>query len=244
MAFRVIVENSTIFVSSLVLAFSTSWKLVLVTFASLPVSCLLTVVFSARMNPLTQNHQEALKSCSKIASNAIRFIDVVKYFNARKLLTGQYSQHLAESGAWLSKEVRILAGIVAFSQFFCQIIFVQSFWYGSTLVNDGSKDSGEVVRTIWSCLQAAQAASRIIPHLMYLKPGQVSATILSNTMKNGGSEEPPVPSKRLQDPKFCEGHIELRNVRYFSRDRHWLAGAYGYTNRCHSHIQTDLMFPC
>lgn len=219
MASRVIVENLTIFTSSLGLAFSTSWKLVLVTFASLPVSCLLTVALSSKMNPLTQNHQEALKSCSKIASNAIRLIDAVKGFNARKSMTGQYSQFLAESGAWLIKEVRILAWIVAFSHFFCQVIFVQSFWYGSTLVNDGWKDAGEVVRTIWSCLQAAQAASGILPYLMYLKPGQISATVLSNTMKDGGSEETPINTHpdRLQNPKYCEGRVELRSVSYHLR---------------------------
>lgn len=91
-------------------------------------------------------------------------------------------------------------------------MFVQGFWYGSYLARSGKLTSGEVLRTFWACLTAAQSIEQVLPQMIVIEKGKVASVALQALMR--GCEERGVVSEAegTQCPEHCEGDIEVNNV--------------------------------
>jgi ATP-binding cassette subfamily B (MDR/TAP) protein 1 len=94
-------------------------------------------------------------------------------------------------------------------------MFVQGFWYGSSLARTGKITSGEVLRTFWACLTAAQSIEQVLPQMIVLEKGKVASAMLKSIMsqRSQGKVVKVVNEiKRTLYPEHCEGDIEVNNV--------------------------------
>lgn len=88
-------------------------------------------------------------------------------------------------------------------------MFVQGFWYGSSLVASGYLSSGEVLRTFWACLVAVQSIEQILPQVIILEKGKSAGSFLKAIL--GGSAWDKQSTETLL-PRHCKGSIEIKNV--------------------------------
>jgi ATP-binding cassette subfamily B (MDR/TAP) protein 1 len=93
------------------------------------------------------------------------------------------------------------------------VMFVQGFWYGSSLARAGKITSGEVLRTFWACLTAAQSIEQVLPQMIVLEKGKVASAMLKSIMRQEAQERPVSEAKGTLYPEHCEGDIEMNNVR-------------------------------
>ena len=94
-------------------------------------------------------------------------------------------------------------------------MFGQGFWYGSSLAASGKLSAGEVLRTFWACLIAAQSIELGLPQSIVLEKGKVAATGLREALFFQRPSKSADEMKDVSYPRYCEGDIEVSNVSYF-----------------------------
>jgi ATP-binding cassette subfamily B (MDR/TAP) protein 1 len=196
--------------ASLGLGFYTSWSLSLVTLAGVPIFSSIIASLSSRMKYSIRAQQDELTEASKVANNAITNIDTVKYLNGQALEYQRFSSHIISSAIHYLRQARLNSLQIALIRWMIFGMFVQGFWYGSSLARAGKLSSGEVLRTFWACLTAAQSIEQVLPQMIVMEKGKVAGVALNSTIE---SKKVRVVSEiKGRYPEHCEGDIEVKNV--------------------------------
>lgn len=199
--------------ASLGLGFYTSWSLSLVTLAGIPIFSSVIVYLSARMKPSIKAQQEELTQASKVASNAINSIDAVKCLNGQRIESWSFSSRIEQSAIHYLRQAKLNSLQISFVRWMMFGMFVQGFWYGSYLARTGKITSGEVLRTFWACLTAAQSIEQVLPQMIVLENGKVANAMLTSIMSQKDQDRVVSEIKGTLYPEHCEGDIEVNNVR-------------------------------
>ncbi|KAJ5145188.1 ABC transporter integral membrane type 1 [Penicillium atrosanguineum] len=201
-------------VASLVLGMYTSWSLSLVTLAGIPIFSSIIAYLSSRMKSSITAQQIELTHASKIASNAIGSIESVKCLNGQAFEHRSFSIRIEQSAIHYLRQCRLNSLQLAFIRWMMFGMFVQGFWYGSSLARNGTLSSGEVLRTFWACLTAAQSIEMILPQMIVMEKGKVASEALKSLIQCTDHSEQKVKSEEKDTicPLHCEGDIEVNNV--------------------------------
>jgi ATP-binding cassette, subfamily B (MDR/TAP), member 1 len=100
---------------------------------------------------------------------------------------------------------------MAFARFMVFVMFVQAFWYGSSLVESGSLSAGGVLRTLWACLIAMESIQEILPQIFVLDKGKFAGASLKAVLHSHPANI--VSKKPNIRPLFCKGEIKVNRVR-------------------------------
>ena len=168
------------------------------------------------MQPGVDAQVKALTGASKLANNAISAIDTVKCFNGQDYEIWQYTKAVKHAAKCYLIQARANALQMGFVRLMTLGMFVQGFWFGSHLFSTGKKNSGDIVTAFMAALMAAQSVEQILPQLIVLEKGRAAGATLDATriqieqgrriMKMAGNKK----------PQYCNGDIEIRNVRPYS----------------------------
>ncbi|KAK2745867.1 hypothetical protein FQN57_003480 [Myotisia sp. PD_48] len=208
-------ENIVAAMAALILALYISWNLTLVCLSTVPACAIVLSYFSSKMQPSIESQQAELTKASKIASAAISSIDVVKHFNSQATETTKYQLATRHAAQWYNRVALFSASQIGLINFLTFGMFVQGFWYGGSLVEQGRLNSGEVLTTFWACLQATQSIEAVIPQLIVLEKGRTAAAALQYILKDICTGFRTQTAKgRHSSPRFCEGDIKIRDVTF------------------------------
>ncbi|KAI9042605.1 ABC transporter ATP-binding protein [Aspergillus affinis] len=199
---------------SLGLAFYTSWNLSLVTLAGIPIFTGIISFLSSRMEPRIQQQQAELTGASKVVTNATNSIDAVKCFNGQNFEHQNFVKRVDQAASHYLKQARLNALQIAAIRLMTFSMFVQGFWYGSNLVASGKISSGEVLRTFWACLAAAQSMELALPQVIVIEKGVVAATALKKTIEFQNAPHSTEEVKGRSYPHYCEGNIEVNELNF------------------------------
>lgn len=198
--------------ASLALGFYTSWSLSLVTLAGIPIFSSIIAYLSTRMKSSITAQQVELTRASKIANNAIASIDTVKCLNGQEFESQNFSSRIEQAAIHYLRQARLNSLQIAFIRWMMFGMFVQGFWYGSSLARHGKLTSGEVLRTFWACLTAAQSIEQVLPQMIVMEKGKVASVTLKLIMRDPAEHRAVREMKDIQYPLHCEGDIEVNNV--------------------------------
>ena len=154
-----------------------------------------------------------MAKASNFAINALSSIDTVKCFNGQDFELRQYVCAIRKAATFYLKQALNNGCQIGFVRFALTSMFVQGFWYGSYLVRKGDSSSGTVVTTFWSCLMATRAWEDILPHLNVLEKGRAAAIALKDILDKAEDCGKIAKTATGITPKFCDGDIEVREVR-------------------------------
>lgn len=162
------------------------------------------------MKSSIQAQQNALTEASKVANNAITNIDTVKYLNGQAWEHRNFREHIEASAIHYLRQARLNSLQIAFIRWMMFGMFVQGFWYGSSLARSGKLTSGEVLRTFWACLTAAQSIEQVLPQMIVMEKGKAAGFALKSIIER--TKNRAVSEIRGRYPLHCEGDIVVNNV--------------------------------
>lgn len=197
--------------AALGVAFYNSWNLTLVTIATFPFAAIILSFISKKMQPSINGQEEYLSQASKSSSNAISAIETVKCFNGQEHEVKQYATTIRGAARHYLVQANANALQIGFVRLITLGMFVQGFWYGSTLVGH-STTSGQVVTTFWAALMATQAIEQLLPQMIVLEKGRAAGATLKAIifrMERGRRITEMVGN---QVPTLCNGDIDIRGV--------------------------------
>ncbi|THW48274.1 putative ABC transporter [Aureobasidium pullulans] len=196
------------------LALYTSWKLTLVIVSTAPIITLIVGYLGASMQQYVIKQQEKLTEALKYVGNAINAIETVKCFNGQEHELAKYSARLKEAASWYYRVINVNAQQFGFMGFMTLAMFVQGFYYGGVQVDNGEKNTGDVITTFFSAMSAFQAIASILPQMIVLEKGRTAGSTLRAVMAQMEKKSGGPPSHELLKPDKCEGYIEFRNVSF------------------------------
>jgi ATP-binding cassette, subfamily B (MDR/TAP), member 1 len=208
--------------AALGLAFYTSWNLTLVTLATVPVSALVLSFLASKMQHSIEAQRSELNKASKLANNAISSINVIKYFNGQTFEKNQYRSSIKRAAKWYLRQARSNALQIAFVRVMTLGMFVQGFWYGSSLVSFGRQSAGDVLTTFWACLIATQSIEQILPQMVVLEKGRAAGAALQAVLERVDKGKRVNKMAGRTTPRFCDGDIEVRKVVKLLLNKHAL----------------------
>lgn len=207
------IENLATTFVSFGMAMYFSWKLTLVILATVPLIILVMGFLSSRMQPNIDAQHEKLSEAAKHSTSAFSAIEVVKCFNGQDSELWKFSCAVREAARFYVRQAQWNACQAGFMRLSTLGMFVQGFWYGSTLLDSGDMDNGKILTTFWAALMATGGLTQIVPLLIVLEKGRMAGAKLRAVMaemqkggKDNGEAEHTVPAR-------CTGDVEFQDVR-------------------------------
>ncbi|KAJ8188268.1 hypothetical protein LV164_004772 [Aspergillus fumigatus] len=191
------------------LAFYTSWSLAFITLAGIPAFSAIVAFLSSRIKPRIEAQQVELNRASKVANNATSLIDTVKCLNGQVLELRDFSLKINSAAAQYLKQAHLNSLQIAVIRFMMFGMFIQGFWYGTALTTSGKLTAGEVLRTFWACLTAAQSIELALPQVIVMEKGKVAAIMLKDLLNDRRVKKRPEELEGASYPRYCEGDIEV-----------------------------------
>ncbi|KAE8417868.1 P-loop containing nucleoside triphosphate hydrolase protein [Aspergillus pseudocaelatus] len=201
-------------IGSLALAFYTSWNLSLVTLAGIPVFSAMASFISSKMKFNIEAQQAELASASKVVNNTTTSIDTVKCLNGEAFELYNFSSRIDEAASQFLKQARLNSIQIALIRLMTYGMFVQGFWYGSFLASSGRLSPGDVLRTFWACLTAAQSIEFIMTQVIVLDKGAIAASALKMTLNRQTNDGGPKEMEGAVYPHQCDGDIEVSDLSF------------------------------
>ncbi|GKZ25602.1 hypothetical protein AbraIFM66951_002991 [Aspergillus brasiliensis] len=199
---------------SLALAFLTSWNLTLVTLAGIPFLSAALSFLSTKTNSCMEAQKTELGHLSLIVDNTTSSIDSVKSFNGQDTEMRNFVSSVDNAALHYLKRARFTSLQISILRLMTFGMFVQGFWYGSSLATSGVLSAGEVLRTFWACLAAAQSMEFLMPQIVVLAKGKDAALSLIHALNSESEDTVRGEGRGSVYPKFCEGDIEVSNVSF------------------------------
>ena len=165
------------------------------------------------MQPNVEAQAKELAKASKVVNNAISAIDIVKSFNGQDIENWQYAKAIKTAARYYLVQAQANALQIGFIRFVTLGIFVQGFWYGTHLVNIGSKSPGDVLTCFWACLIAMQTADQLSPQFVYLEKGRAAGAALKANIIQTERGRKITSMVGKTGPEDCRGDIQVHNVR-------------------------------
>ncbi|KAI9682080.1 MAG: hypothetical protein M1817_000134 [Caeruleum heppii] len=209
-----LVQYTVTAIAALGVAFFNSWNLTLVTLATVPLAAVLLSYISGKMQPSIEAQEEWLTRASKSANTAIKAIETVKCFNGEEQEISQFGTFITNAARYYLFQAHANALQIGLVRLFILGMFVQGFWYGSTLIRPGGRSAGEVLTTFWAALMATQAIEQILPQMIVLEKGRVAGATLKAMMVRMERGRKVTPMVGTWRPVRCDGDIDVRNVSF------------------------------
>ena len=141
LAMGMVIQYTTTFLTSLILAFVWSWSLTLVILSAVPLLMIIQTLSQGFAGPRLAAERAASASAATLVDRAIAAVAAVKAFNAEKHEEEQLSSMLERIQSAANKCHAVWGISTAASQFVMMAMFVQPFSLGLRLVRDGTIDS-------------------------------------------------------------------------------------------------------
>lgn len=193
-----------------------AWDLTLVTISTVPIAAIAVAFFSRRVQPNIDAQAERLGEAAKHTTNAFNSIECVKCFNGQDLELFRYMGVMRQAARFYAHQIYWNSAQAAFLRLTTLGMFVQGFWYGSSLVSRGKKDPGAVLTTFWAAMLATQSFMMIMPLVIVLEKGRVAGAKLRAVIaQTDESESKHVRRLGMVDmEEKCRGELELQGVSF------------------------------
>jgi ATP-binding cassette, subfamily B (MDR/TAP), member 1 len=195
-------------IASLGLAFYFSWRLTLVIISVFPIAAVVLYLVSLPLSPAVETQKQELTRASKYANMAI---DTVKAYNGQGQEVWQYSSTIKKVASSYMIQARCNAMQFGITKLFMVGIFVQGFWFGLFLVDQGM-DPGHVLTTFYACLAAMQSVETVLPQWLVLAKGMSAGETLKSIMIQMEHGRKVIHMVGTTKPMSSPGDIEVNEV--------------------------------
>ena len=189
-----------------------SWSLTLVILAAVPFTAVLLAFISSKMQPSIDAQRSHLAEASRTVNGAVSSIETVKSCNGQQFELWLFSSAISEAAKSYLIQAHSNALQIGLVVLVTLSMFVQGFWYGSTLLGPDGMTAGQIMTTFWACMTATQSFEQILPHMIVIEKGKAAGAALKAVVFKMERGRKIVDMRGSQVPETCAGDIDVRNV--------------------------------
>lgn len=170
-------------------SFYYSWSLTLITMSSAPIIALFAVSFSRIVQKYAELENEQTSIAAQLLNWSINSAQFVKlscteFKEIRKFR--QSVKNCNHSFISMCKYTSVNSSVL---RFFTLTMFVQAFWFGSTMVRKGKLSIGDVITCFHSCILLGSAINGSLHQIVVLQKGHVAVNQIQEFLNAGSSTD-------------------------------------------------------
>ncbi|KAF8133779.1 ste6-like protein [Boletus edulis] len=200
------------FITGFVLAYARSWRLALAMSAILPCIGITGALMNKFVSKLVQTSLKHVADGGTLAEEVISSVRTTHAFGTQKTLTTLYDTHIQRASI-VDAKAAIYNG-AAFGAFFFILYsaYALAFQFGTTLINEGYANAGDVVNVLLAILIGSFSLALLAPEVQAVTNGRGAAAKLFATIER-------VPAIDSSDPSGLKpdqvvGEISIEDVRF------------------------------
>lgn len=179
--------------------------------AGIPIIVILMPLYSVKIQQNIRNQLSRLGAAARVVTTTVDAIGTVKSCNGENIQQHQYTSAIEKAGHYLDRQSFWNALQASTIRFATLAMFVQGFWFSSSLLDSGKITPSEIMTSFWAAVQGLQALVQINPYLGVLENGRGAAHLLQTMLIPSQTETAKVQLS-LSKPHTCAGDIRFQNV--------------------------------
>ncbi|CDK26508.1 unnamed protein product [Kuraishia capsulata CBS 1993] len=157
-----------------VTSFRYSWSLTLVTLSSLPLIAVCAVVFGNLYQKYSRMENENSALVSKIIDWSVVSPIILKSFNSQNDEMKKFDVGAGKCRGAFLKASMYMSMNLAVLRTLGLLMFVQAFWFGSTMVRKGKISSGSVMSCFYACVSIIETLHSLTGQLAVFQKARIS----------------------------------------------------------------------
>ncbi|KAH9858203.1 P-loop containing nucleoside triphosphate hydrolase protein [Lenzites betulinus] len=198
------------FVTGYVVAYVRSWRLALAMTSILPCTIIAATIFGKFIAKTTVASLQYGAESGTLAEEVISTVRTVHAFGIQRTLFELYNQHVNKSRR-VELQSAIWQGVyLSFWTFLMYASYALAFNFGTTLINHGESNAGDVVSVILAILIGSIALAQMAPESQAIVQACGAAAKLYATIERVPSIDSASPEGLT--PDTCTGEVTFENV--------------------------------
>ncbi|KAI0673533.1 multidrug resistance protein 1 [Trametes maxima] len=198
------------FVAAYVLAYIRCWQLALALSSILPCVAIVTAGFGSFVAKFTTTSLRYGAESGTLAEEVISTVRTAHAFGIQRILSDLYDTHVLKGRAVGSRGAVWQGLHLSFWTFLIYAAYALAFSFGTTLINGGHANAGEVITVITAILEGSIYIALLAPEMSAIVKACGAAAKLYETIER----VPPIDSASTTGlkPKGCIGEITIERV--------------------------------
>ncbi|KAI0830713.1 P-loop containing nucleoside triphosphate hydrolase protein [Trametes gibbosa] len=198
------------FVTGYVIAYVRSWRLALAMSSILPCTIIATAIFGKFIAKYTVVSLQYGAESGTLAEEVISTIRTVQAFGIQRILFELYNQHVQKSRR-VEFQTAIWQGVyLSFWTFLMYAAYGLAFNFGTTLINHGQSNAGEVISVILAILIGSISLAQLAPESQAIVQACGAAAKLYATIERVPSIDS--ASSSGLTPETCAGEVTFEHI--------------------------------
>ncbi|KAI9457410.1 ste6-like protein [Boletus coccyginus] len=208
----IVVSCIASFLTGYILAYARCWRLALAMSSILPCIAITGGVMNKIISKHTQLSLKHIAESGTLAEEVISSVRTAHAFGAQKMLTSLYDVHIQVAHIVDAKSAISNGAGLGVCFFVLNSAYALAFQFGTTLINEGYANAGQVVNVLLAVLIGSFSLVMMVPELLAIANGQGAAAKLFATIDRIPVIDSSDPSGLTPDKVV--GEITLENVRF------------------------------
>lgn len=207
-----IISQNTVATCALIgVSFYYSWSLTLIILCSTPILVAIAFYFASKVHIYTAFENTESGLAAQVITWSMSSIQFVKLYCTEINELDRFRKHVQASNDYFIKSCLYAAANAGTLRFLSLAMFVQGFWFGSSMIRKGKLSINDVITCFHSCLMLGSIINNSLHQILFLQKGEVALNKLNGFITNGDTNE----LKRSEQVGFHELHdIVFTNVSF------------------------------
>ncbi|CAL9734465.1 alpha-factor-transporting ATPase [Monosporozyma servazzii] len=170
-----IIFQSVVTVCALIgTSFYYSWSLTLIILCSAPLIMIIAFILSKLINKYVNLENQETTKAANVLVWSMNVDRMIKINNAQDLEINKFNK-LVDNCNYLFIKVCLFTSLnYSLIRFLTLCMFVQGFWFGSTMIRRGKLNINDVITCFHSCLMLGSTLSEVLHQIIILQKGDVA----------------------------------------------------------------------
>ncbi|QID86258.1 ATP-binding cassette alpha-factor transporter ste6 [Saccharomyces pastorianus] len=170
-------------------SFYYSWSLTLIILCSSPVITVFAVIFSKMIHMYTQKENTETSKAAQLFTWSMNAAQLVRLYCTQPLERQKFQEIILSCNTFFIKSCLYVAANAGILRFLTLTMFVQGFWFGSTMIRKGKLNINDVITCFHSCIMLGSTLNNTLHQIVVLQKGEVAlkkimALLESNSKQN------------------------------------------------------------
>lgn len=155
-------------------AFYFSWSLTLIIFCSTPFIIICAVIFSKYIHKYTEKENTESECAAERLAWMLKNIEFVRLHNGDDFEISMYTHYIAQANEYYIKASLFISANISILRLLSLLMFVQGFWFGSSMIKQGKLNIDSVITSFHCCLMLGSIINSALGQAVVLQKGDVA----------------------------------------------------------------------
>ncbi|KAH7582010.1 ABC transporter [Nakaseomyces glabratus] len=155
-------------------AFYFSWSLTLIIFCSTPFIIICAVIFSKYIHKYTEKENTESECAAERLAWMLKNIEFVRLHNGDDFEISMYTHSIAQANEYYIKASLFISANISILRLLSLLMFVQGFWFGSSMIKQGKLNIDSVITSFHCCLMLGSIINSALGQAVVLQKGDVA----------------------------------------------------------------------